>query len=59
MVLEPRRPIEARYNTLYFNGFGTSAPCKGKGISAQGIVNGVNDTLGPPPMTGFYYIRAL
>ena len=53
------RPIEARYNTLYFNGFGTAAPCKGKGISAQGIVNGVNDTLGPPPMTGFYYIRAL
>ena len=49
MVLEPRRPIEVRYNTLYFNGFGTAAPCKGKGISAQGIVNGVNDTLGPPP----------
>ena len=24
------------------------APCKGKGISAQGIVNGVNNTLGPP-----------
>ena len=52
------RPIEARYNTLYFNGFGIAAPCKGNGISAQGIVNGVNDTLGPPT-TGFYYIRAL
>ena len=45
-------------NALYFNGFETAAPCKGNGISAQGIVNGVNDTLGPPT-TGFYYIRAL
>ena len=25
------------------------APCKGNGISAQGKVNEVNDTLGPPP----------
>ena len=41
-----------------FVGFETAAPCKGNGISAQGIVNGVNDTLGPPT-TGFYYIRAL
>ena len=48
MVLESQRPIGVRYNTLYFNGFGTAAPCKGNGISAQGIVNGVNDTLGPP-----------
>ena len=30
------------------NGFEAAAPCKGKGISAQGKVNRVNDTLGPP-----------
>ena len=44
--------------TTLLEGFETVVPCKGKGISAQGIVNGVNDTLGPPT-TGFYYIRAL
>ena len=27
------------------------APCKGNGISAQGKVNEVNDTLGSPPMS--------
>ena len=32
----------------YFNGFESVAPCKGNGISAQGKVNGVNDTLGSP-----------
>ena len=29
-------------------GFETAAPCKGNGISAQGKVNVVNGTLGPP-----------
>ena len=28
------------------------APCKGNGISAQGKVNEVNDTLGPPHVPG-------
>ena len=41
-----------------FGGFETAAPCKGNGISAQGIVNGVNDTLGPPT-TAFKWYRAL
>ena len=50
--------IGTRQNALYFNGFEAASPCKGRGISAQGRVNGVNDTLGPPT-TGFYYIRAL
>ena len=40
--------IGTRQNALYFNGFEAAAPCKGRGISAQGRVNGVNDTLGPP-----------
>ena len=35
---------------LLFGGFEAAAPCKGNGISAQGIVNEVNDTLGFPPM---------
>ena len=34
------------------------APCKGNGISAQGKVNEVNDTLGPPT-TAFKWYRAL
>ena len=34
--------------TTLLEGFETAAPCKGNGISAQGIVNGVNDTLGSP-----------
>ena len=34
MVLESQRPIGVRYNTLYFNGFGTAAPCKGN-VSAN------------------------
>ena len=50
-------PLTANFMQC-FDGFGLVAPCKGNGISAQGIVNGVNDTLGPPT-TGFYYIRAL
>ena len=40
--------IGTRQNALYFNGFEAAVPCKGRGISAQGRVNGVNDTLGPP-----------
>ena len=44
--------------TIYINGFEAAAPCKGNGISAQGIVNEVNDTLGPP-RTGFERHRAL
>ena len=40
--------IGTRQNALYFNGFEAAAPCKGRGISAQGRVNGVNDTLAPP-----------
>ena len=40
--------IGTRQNALYFNGFEAAAPYKGRGISAQGRVNGVNDTLGPP-----------
>ena len=35
--------------TTLLGGFETVAPCKGNGISAQGIVNAVNDTLGFPP----------
>ena len=45
--------IGTRQNALYFNGFEAAAPYKGRGISAQGRVNGVNDTLGPPPRLGF------
>ena len=41
-------PYRNTYNMLKINGFEAAAPCKGKGISAQGKVNGVNDTLGPP-----------
>ena len=33
-------------------GFEPVAPCKGNGISAQGKVNEVNDTLGPPHEQG-------
>ena len=40
-------------------GFEPVAPCKGNGISAQGKVNEVNDTLGPPPCPGFKNYRAL
>ena len=43
---------------LTFGGFEPVAPCKGNGISAQGKVNVVNDTLGPPT-TGFENYRAL
>ena len=57
-VLPPCRPPLTANFMQCFDGFGLVAPCKGNGISAQGIVNGVNDTLGPPT-TGFYYIRAL
>ena len=35
-----------------FDGFGLVAPCKGNGISAQGKVNVVNDTLGSPHVQG-------
>ena len=38
--------------TTLLEGFETVVPCKGKGISAQGIVNGVNDTLGSPHVQG-------
>ena len=38
--------------TTLLGDFETVAPCKGKGISAQGIVNGVNDTLGSPHVQG-------
>ena len=61
-VLKPRRPVRARVSqprakqaepmTTLLEGFETVAPCKGKGISAQGIVNGVNDTLGSPHVQG-------
>ena len=34
MILESQRPIGVRYNTLYFNGFGISTPCKGN-VSAN------------------------
>ena len=40
-------------------GFEPAAPCKGNGISAQGKVNEVNDTLGFPPTTAFKCYRAL
>ena len=33
-------------------GLEPAAPCKGNGISAQGKVNVVNDTLGPPNVPG-------
>ena len=61
-VLKPWRPVRARVSqprakqaepmTTLLEGFETVAPCKGKGISAQGIVNGVNDTLGSPHVQG-------
>ncbi len=35
--------IGTRQNALYFNGFEAAAPCKGRGISAQGVVH---STLG-------------
>ena len=38
--------------TTLLGGFEAAAPCKGNGISAQGIVNGVNDTLGSPHVQG-------
>ena len=41
-------PFKPLSTLLLFVGFEAVAPCKGNGISAQGIVNGVNDTLGPP-----------
>ena len=41
-------PFKPLSTLLLFVGFEVVAPCKGNGISAQGIVNGVNDTLGPP-----------
>ncbi len=46
-------PFKPLSTLLLFVGFEAVAPCKGNGISAQGIVNGVNDTLGPPPRLGF------
>ena len=61
-VLKPRRPVRARVSqprakqaepmTTLLGGFETVAHCKGNGISAQGIVNGVNDTLGSPHVQG-------
>ena len=47
------------HTTPIIGGFEPVAPCKGNGISAQGKVNEVNDTLGPPPTTAFKWYRAL